>query len=610
MAQKRTFEFESDDSTFEINQRLLEIVRPGLYHGFDPVLGAGLTLSLDQNTTGKTVVDENELVTSKTGVYITKQGVIIREDAAINIPVDVGGSQPRIDLVVSEHLYTNVSGGQPAIYLIIKGTPSANPVKPILTNPNRQLILGEINIPANMSSLQDAEYIRPDQPDFADNGFLQRIEDIEEVLLDLGGGVGASLKAASNLSDVASKSASRANLDLGNHVTYNFSTTGGNNGSANVVARSNHAHGSVYEPVFNKYTAFNKNFGSSSGSVCQGNDSRLSNSRKCNNTFDNSTTSRSNLGLGNHVTTNFSGSGGDHGSASNVARGDHAHPASDITSGTLVSARIPNLSYSKITSGYISLYGRLRTKGQRISYDGEYDGIYIRSDNNISIGDHAGSESYKLRVKGSSLIRNHDMSDNETATATQIWGRGQYGSFPMTFSVKSSPTGTYTKAVGLNVQMSTHNDVAGKHEWIRFMDVYGGVAGYIGNSTLLPSGPAIEIWGLNDTHSPSDERLKDNVKNTGAVLKDLDKIKIVDFNYKGNDEKRTGIIAQQLLKVLPSYVDDPTERNELKGLEEDTNSNINNYEYMSIKYQRFIPVLIKAVQDLNKEVKLLKSKTK
>lgn len=44
-------------------------------------------------------------------------------------------------------------------------------------------------------------------------------------------------------------------------------------------AASNHNHTGVYEPVFSKNSAFNKNFGTSEGTVCQGNDSRLSNAR-------------------------------------------------------------------------------------------------------------------------------------------------------------------------------------------------------------------------------------------------------------------------------------------------------------------------------------------
>lgn len=45
------------------------------------------------------------------------------------------------------------------------------------------------------------------------------------------------------------------------------------------AALDTHNHAGVYEPVFSKNTAFNKNFGTTSGTVCQGNDSRLSDAR-------------------------------------------------------------------------------------------------------------------------------------------------------------------------------------------------------------------------------------------------------------------------------------------------------------------------------------------
>lgn len=53
-----------------------------------------------------------------------------------------------------------------------------------------------------------------------------------------------------------------------------------------------------YEPVIDQNTAFNKNFGSGAGTVCEGNDSRLSNARQCDNTFAAAATARSNLSLG------------------------------------------------------------------------------------------------------------------------------------------------------------------------------------------------------------------------------------------------------------------------------------------------------------------------
>lgn len=48
---------------------------------------------------------------------------------------------------------------------------------------------------------------------------------------------------------------------------------------------------------FTENTAFNKNFGTSGTEVCVGNDARLSDSRTCNNTFDNAATARTNLGV-------------------------------------------------------------------------------------------------------------------------------------------------------------------------------------------------------------------------------------------------------------------------------------------------------------------------
>ena len=50
-------------------------------------------------------------------------------------------------------------------------------------------------------------------------------------------------------------------------------------GKALKAALDSHNHDAVYEKIITKLTAFNKNFGSSAGTVCEGNDSRLSNAR-------------------------------------------------------------------------------------------------------------------------------------------------------------------------------------------------------------------------------------------------------------------------------------------------------------------------------------------
>jgi len=54
---------------------------------------------------------------------------------------------------------------------------------------------------------------------------------------------------------------------------------GGGHKAISDFATSGHNHSGVYEPAFSKNNAFNKNFGTAAGTVCQGNDSRLSNER-------------------------------------------------------------------------------------------------------------------------------------------------------------------------------------------------------------------------------------------------------------------------------------------------------------------------------------------
>lgn len=107
-----------------------------------------------------------------------------------------------------------------------------------------------------------------------------------------GGGGGGSL---SELSDVMLTSLAANNLlqfngthwvnvpasSVGTPVSWG--TTSNNtspltvSGITKTVSLSGHLHTGVYEPVFTKNTAFNKNFGTTSGTVAQGNDSRINN---------------------------------------------------------------------------------------------------------------------------------------------------------------------------------------------------------------------------------------------------------------------------------------------------------------------------------------------
>lgn len=161
MAQKRYWNFKADDATADIIRWFNGIIPPGRYFGFDFIPSGDLNLQLGHATTGFTDVDNNELEITSQGKVVTRQGMHIVEDATVTINnVSVGDvTNPRIDVVVLTHEYTALAGGQQALYSIIEGTPAASPVAPALTDPLRQIKIGELYVPANMANLNDVGII-------------------------------------------------------------------------------------------------------------------------------------------------------------------------------------------------------------------------------------------------------------------------------------------------------------------------------------------------------------------------------------------------------------------------------------------------------------------
>jgi len=84
----------------------------------------------------------------------------------------------------------------------------------------------------------------------------------------------------------------------------------------------------------------------------------------------------------------------------------------------------------------------------------------------------------------------------------------------------------------------------------------------------------------------SDIILKENIIDTTSKLADLLKVKIRNYNLIGDDKKQIGVIAQELETIFPSMIDTDT----ITGLK-------------SVKYSVFVPMLIKAIQELNDKIK-------
>lgn len=93
----------------------------------------------------------------------------------------------------------------------------------------------------------------------------------------------------------------------------------------------------------------------------------------------------------------------------------------------------------------------------------------------------------------------------------------------------------------------------------------------------------------------SDRRLKENIKSTRYSIDDVMKMGVMDYNYKNDATKTvtTGFIAQDLFKVFPEAV-------KKGGEDEKTNP-------WAVDYAKLTPILVKAVQDQQKEIAALKA---
>jgi hypothetical protein len=95
----------------------------------------------------------------------------------------------------------------------------------------------------------------------------------------------------------------------------------------------------------------------------------------------------------------------------------------------------------------------------------------------------------------------------------------------------------------------------------------------------------------NSYGSISDAKLKENITDATPKLAKLNQVRIVNYNLIGDETKQLGVIAQELEQVFPSMVEESIDRDE-EGNDLGTITK-------SVKYSVFVPMLIKAIQELN-----------
>jgi hypothetical protein len=97
----------------------------------------------------------------------------------------------------------------------------------------------------------------------------------------------------------------------------------------------------------------------------------------------------------------------------------------------------------------------------------------------------------------------------------------------------------------------------------------------------------------------SDIKLKENIVDATPKLDALCNVKVRNFNFIGSKDKQIGVIAQELETVFPSMVDVAPDK-DMEGNDLGTTTK-------QVKYSVFVPMLIKAIQELKAELDSVKA---
>ncbi|MEP0367421.1 MAG: tail fiber domain-containing protein [Cyclobacteriaceae bacterium] len=331
---------------------------------------------------------------------------------------------------------------------------------------------------------------------------------------------------------------------------------------AGLYASISHNHSGVYEPVFTKNGAFNKNFGTASGTVAQGNDSRINNGQTA-------------FGWGNHaglysVTThNHSGVYEPAFNKNGAFNKNFGTASGTVAQGN--DSRIDNGQTAfgwgdHSTQGYITSIGDSFTSGNNlIDVNDETDMVFEAENHMYFIIDveDAGGSNKKFEW------RSHDHHD--TGGTTWLASLDELGLFRVNYisSVASIVNGNSTESLyisgagngsGGNIELygnshsSYANDLvfrAGLSEFLRWDNSAENWNFANTNLINVNTGTANTNWVIS-----SDQRLKqitDDLPDALEIVRNLQGHRFLRTDL--NDGViRVGFMAQQVAEYLPEVV--------------------------------------------------------
>jgi hypothetical protein len=163
---------------------------------------------------------------------------------------------------------------------------------------------------------------------------------------------------------------------------------------------------------------------------------------------------------------------------------------------------------------------------------------------------------------------------------------------------KLAITGTENSKIAITHNLSSGQSIysngtaASGTGWNHFNGVSSN--GTVQNILIYGNGNIQNANGVYGTIS--DIKLKENIVDANPKLEKLLKVRVRNYNLKGDYEqhKQLGVVAQELEQVFPSLVEEISDK--------DKDGNEIGTTTKSVKYSVFVPILVKALQELNEKL--------
>jgi hypothetical protein len=243
-----------------------------------------------------------------------------------------------------------------------------------------------------------------------------------------------------------------------------------------------------------------------------------------------------------------------------------------------------NNTFIGLDAGYLVTTGQKNTILGK--YNGNTGGLDIRTASNyIVLSDGDGNPRVMVNPSGYTKLSNNGTYNNATGSQHEI----RSDATTETVTISNSNASFNSEVVIAQADRNTTNN-----SYYFYRAVIAGV----GTKFLVAdSGNVTNTNGSYGTIS--DVKNKENIVDATPKLDKIKQLQVRNFNFKGDELKQIGFIAQEFEQVFPSMIEEHHDK--------DAEGNDLGTTTKSIKTSVLVPILVKAVQELTAKVEALEA---